>query len=529
MPTSPSPRPSRPPAPRRRCTAISAPITWRSRLRPRSRSSTSTRVSASPTASTTTRPSSHSRKAFAPTPPAPCAGGGSPTRWAPTSIFRWTRPPFGRPMRPASRRSASPRRRRRESAPTSRPSPSATAQRRWQTARRSIRRTPRPWAALVTRFPDDDDAATLFAESLMDLRPWHYWTNAGRPHGSVDPIEQVEVLERSVMRNPDHPGACHFYIHAVEASNDAAKALPCARKPPDPRARRRPPGPHADPHLHAARHVGSGGRAQRACGGGGRAASSRIAIPTGVYPMGTTRTTRRHGRRRLPCSAGVAEAIAAARKIASIDPYDAGAPGAAGRSRIRGQATLRTGTVRQVGRDPEEACPTDPASATPSASGTMRRGSPSPPGGKSDSAGVEHDSVRPRSPRSIPMMSRRPQSGQVGSGVAEQPFDAAMADRQGNRDEAMSALKEGIALEDELTYSASRQTGICRSASHSATCSSPPGRRRKPSGAYRDDLVRHPQQRLVAARARAGPARAEPQTRGRCGRERLHGSGPRRM
>ncbi|MFL5514079.1 MAG: tetratricopeptide repeat protein [Gemmatimonadales bacterium] len=83
--------------------------------------------------------------------------------------------------------------------------------------------------AVSRKYSDDDDAAVLYAESLMDLRPWNYWSNAGK---SLAPStkEQVNVLEQVVKRNPNHPGACHFYIHAIEASPDARKALPCAQR-----------------------------------------------------------------------------------------------------------------------------------------------------------------------------------------------------------------------------------------------------------------------------------------------------------
>lgn len=78
-------------------------------------------------------------------------------------------------------------------------------------------------------YPRDDDAATLYAEALMDLRPWNYWTNGGRAK-AASTLEQLRVVERVVKRNPNHPGACHYYIHAIEASNDAYKALPCAKR-----------------------------------------------------------------------------------------------------------------------------------------------------------------------------------------------------------------------------------------------------------------------------------------------------------
>jgi tetratricopeptide (TPR) repeat protein len=83
--------------------------------------------------------------------------------------------------------------------------------------------------AVSRRFPDDDDAATLYAEALMDLRPWNYWTNGGKAK-APSTEEQVRVLERVVRRSPNHPGACHFYIHAIEASPEARKALPCAQR-----------------------------------------------------------------------------------------------------------------------------------------------------------------------------------------------------------------------------------------------------------------------------------------------------------
>ncbi len=79
------------------------------------------------------------------------------------------------------------------------------------------------------RFPADDDAAALYGEALMDLRPWNYWTNGGRPK-APSTLEAIRVLEPVVKRSPDHPGACHYYIHAIEASNEAGKALACAER-----------------------------------------------------------------------------------------------------------------------------------------------------------------------------------------------------------------------------------------------------------------------------------------------------------
>ena len=79
---------------------------------------------------------------------------------------------------------------------------------------------------LAVAYPDDLDAATLFAESLMDLNPWRLWTKDGKPAEGTEEI--VATLERVLRRDPDHLGANHYYIHTVEASKHPEKALPSA-------------------------------------------------------------------------------------------------------------------------------------------------------------------------------------------------------------------------------------------------------------------------------------------------------------
>jgi tetratricopeptide (TPR) repeat protein len=82
--------------------------------------------------------------------------------------------------------------------------------------------------AMVGKYPDDLDAATMFAESLMMLRPWQLWSLAGEPAPGT--LELVDVLESVLRRNPEHPGANHFYIHAVEASRNLERAIPSAMR-----------------------------------------------------------------------------------------------------------------------------------------------------------------------------------------------------------------------------------------------------------------------------------------------------------
>ena len=72
------------------------------------------------------------------------------------------------------------------------------------------------------RFPDDLDAAMLYVESVMDLRPWGYWQRDGAPHARTDDI--VKLTEQVLARNPKHPGAVHMYIHLMEGTATPEKA-----------------------------------------------------------------------------------------------------------------------------------------------------------------------------------------------------------------------------------------------------------------------------------------------------------------
>jgi len=81
-------------------------------------------------------------------------------------------------------------------------------------------------ADLVKKYPDDLDAATLYAESMMNLRPWQLWSLDGKPAEGT--LEIIAVLEGVLRRNPNHTGANHYYIHAVEASPNADRGLASA-------------------------------------------------------------------------------------------------------------------------------------------------------------------------------------------------------------------------------------------------------------------------------------------------------------
>lgn len=135
---------------------------------------------------------------------------------------------------------------------------------------------------LSRKYPDDLDAATLFAESMLDLRPWNQWKADGTPQPGTE--EVVTVLESVLRRSPDHPGACHYYIHTIEGSSRPDRGLVCADKLPN-----LMPGAGHIVHMPAHIYMRTG-RYDDAIKANAQAASvDSIYIakyrPAGVYPM----------------------------------------------------------------------------------------------------------------------------------------------------------------------------------------------------------------------------------------------------
>jgi tetratricopeptide (TPR) repeat protein len=83
-------------------------------------------------------------------------------------------------------------------------------------------------AKLYARFPGDPDVATLYADAVMNTMPWDYWTKDGKPRPGT--LDALAALEEAIRTSPDHPGAHHLYIHAVEASTDPDRGVRSAEK-----------------------------------------------------------------------------------------------------------------------------------------------------------------------------------------------------------------------------------------------------------------------------------------------------------
>src|SRR5688572_21239900 len=79
---------------------------------------------------------------------------------------------------------------------------------------------------LAKKYPDDTDVATLLAEAIMDTMPWNYWEADGKPRPATP--ELLSVLEAVLAKAPQHPGANHLYIHAVEAGPHPEMGLAAA-------------------------------------------------------------------------------------------------------------------------------------------------------------------------------------------------------------------------------------------------------------------------------------------------------------
>ena len=85
----------------------------------------------------------------------------------------------------------------------------------------------RAMAKVAQQLPADLDAQVLYAESLMDLSPWNYWDAQGQPNPGMEQL--VPILEHAIASDSTNPGACHYYIHAVEKVKPAL-AVPCAER-----------------------------------------------------------------------------------------------------------------------------------------------------------------------------------------------------------------------------------------------------------------------------------------------------------
>ncbi len=120
---------------------------------------------------------------------------------------------------------------------------------------------------VAQQFPDDSDVQTLTAEALMNINAWKLWALDGAPAPGTEEI--VARLQGVLAKDPQHPGANHYYIHAVEASSHPENAVPISRAAPWHDAGRRSPRAHAGAYHAACRPLRRRGHGEsQGCGSG---------------------------------------------------------------------------------------------------------------------------------------------------------------------------------------------------------------------------------------------------------------------
>lgn len=166
-------------------------------------------------------------------------------------------------------------------------------------------------------YPDDPDVLTLFAESMLDLRPWNQWTKTGQAQPGT--LEAVAALEKAIAIDSLHPGACHYYIHAVEASRQPERAIPCAERLP-----RLMPGAGHVVHMPAHIYIRVGRYAdavrinQHAIHADHQYLEKRT--PAGIYPLAYAPHNAHFLFSAASFAGNKAQAVAAARDAASRVP-----------------------------------------------------------------------------------------------------------------------------------------------------------------------------------------------------------------
>ena len=301
--------------------------------------------------------------------------------------------------------------------------------------------------ALAAKYPEDLDAATLYAEALMDLQPWNYWTVGGEPKGAIKQI--VATLETVIAKDPNHPGGCHYYIHAVEASLTPEKALPCA----DRLAQLMPGAGHI---VHMPAHVYMRvGRYDLAVEHNEHAAHQDMGFierrhPAGMYPLIYTNHNYHFLWAALSMQGRANEAIKAAREVAKGAPPEVirEFPPLEYYSPTPYLALARFERWNEVLEEP--APPPDFKFTTGFYHYT--RGLAFLGTGKPVEAKAEREKLADIEEAMPPDQMANLNSMKTLLGIARRHLDAELALRQAKPEVALRALREAVALEDGLTY-----------------------------------------------------------------------------
>ena len=308
--------------------------------------------------------------------------------------------------------------------------------------------------ALVAQHPDDLDAAAFHAEALMDLQPWDYYDAQYQPVGNTEEI--VSTLESVMSRDPDHAGALHLYVHAVEASADPRRGVDAAD-----RLRSLIPGSghlvHMPAHIYA--RVGRWHDAVVANQVAIQADDRYLAMCSGntggVYPLGYVP----HNHHFLWFAASMGGNSAVAREAAAHTAERTNLPDL---MRQPGFASLQhywmTPWFERVrfGRWDEIAGLPNPAPDLPyvTAMWHYAQGTAAIRQGRTDDAREHLEALRPLAADpvmdTLTMWDRYPLSH--AAKIAERSLSADIDAAAGDHDAAIAALREAVAIEDRIPY-----------------------------------------------------------------------------
>ena len=308
-------------------------------------------------------------------------------------------------------------------------------------------------ADVARAYPDDMDASTLYAEALMNLQPWDFWHEDGSPKGNTPEI--LSVLEGVMAQAPEHAGALHLYIHAVEASDEPERGVAAAD-----RLRDLIPGSghlvHMPSHIYA--RVGRWRDAADVNRDAIKADDTYLAIcrpPMGVYPLGYVPHNHHFLWFATTMIGDSATALAAAEATAerTSDPDLMRAPGL---SVMQDFALTPLFARVRFGRWDEVVATPQPAADLPymNAMWHYAQAIAALRGERMDAAVSHHESLRTLAadPALAQMLvfDRYPLSLAVE--VAERVVAAEVAAASGNRAAGISILREAAALEDAIPY-----------------------------------------------------------------------------
>jgi tetratricopeptide (TPR) repeat protein len=311
------------------------------------------------------------------------------------------------------------------------------------------RRYSQAMRALVQRFPDDLDAATLYAESLMNLRPWKLWTLSGAP--AEDTLEIMRVLEGVLARDPDHVGANHYYIHTVEASPNPGRALISAR-----RLERLVPAAghlvHMPAHIYARTGDHTAAAAANLAGAEADRAYLKTAPPGGFYEV----AYYTHNLHFLADSHMNSGRLADARKAAD-DLASAMSPHLAMMPMGESMMTMGTSVLLRFGRYDELLGQPEPPEDRPVLRAWWRfaRGVALARTGKPDEAAAERKALAETTAK-VPDSALFGGTGLTSArsilGLAALVLDARIAEARGTGDRAVALWRQAIAEGDEVPY-----------------------------------------------------------------------------